>query len=289
MRTLPAELQLQIIESAEWTQIPTLSQVCSLWRNHIRQYIDTKFFTRRYTQPEYEAPLPQPIPCFHRCVTYITHLIRLEDHEYHPCRVDFNDDVDDNIENKDGGDGSELESATEAPTEAQYKYNSSGLPMAVVNWGLFSKDHIVVPNADTTDAVKSLFSASTDINTTKLPSLLSCDDSNASGLINIALHRGAIVLPMRDTVAAILKRFSSSAKFIWNPSSYYLPPPAPGLEMDVEDMPKGIDKSGLLKISFRLYDRRNKGGRIVSSMLTSVSEVEERRLESASRITRFVV
>ncbi|KAF3207876.1 hypothetical protein TWF106_007111 [Orbilia oligospora] len=101
---LPMELQLQILEAADFIQLPTLIQVCTAWQNHIHAHIHShRFMARRYavhpravdaeypTQFGYETAdagtLP-PLPGYHLGILYPTHLL-LAKGEYHPCHIEF--------------------------------------------------------------------------------------------------------------------------------------------------------------------------------------------------------
>ncbi|KAK6519333.1 hypothetical protein TWF281_003168 [Arthrobotrys megalospora] len=166
MRTLPTEIQLQVLESADWTQLPILAQVCHAWRDYIKRHLNTaKFLPKRYTyvdKTDYFTPDMLPLdglspPCdpyIHRCITHITHLIRLEDDRFHPCRIDFHDD---NHDNDDDTQDPVLEAAT-IPSSVRRRvqvHNSADLPITVVSWRLYSQDPVVLPGGitDTTTPI----------------------------------------------------------------------------------------------------------------------------------------
>ncbi|KAK6331327.1 hypothetical protein TWF730_004409 [Orbilia blumenaviensis] len=88
---LPAELQFQIIEASHWTILPVLSQVCSLWRHHIKT--SKALLESKYTYFPRNENLEIPAVCFHRAVTWITHFVRFEDEKLRLCHIDDDDDV----------------------------------------------------------------------------------------------------------------------------------------------------------------------------------------------------
>ncbi|KAK6518767.1 hypothetical protein TWF506_005905 [Arthrobotrys conoides] len=94
MTTLPYELQLVIIEIADWTQLPTLYDVCQIWRDYIRNFVNTRFLPDRYTYQRLpldirNRPRQDPPWHFHRVLRYITHVIYI-DGEFHFAHLEFN-------------------------------------------------------------------------------------------------------------------------------------------------------------------------------------------------------
>ncbi|EGX45744.1 hypothetical protein AOL_s00140g60 [Orbilia oligospora ATCC 24927] len=88
---LPMELQLQILEAVDFTQIPTLIQVCTAWRSYIHAHIHShRFLARRYAvHPRtVDAGTLPPLPGYHLGILYLTHLL-LAKGEYHPCHIEF--------------------------------------------------------------------------------------------------------------------------------------------------------------------------------------------------------
>ncbi|KAK6518765.1 hypothetical protein TWF506_005903 [Arthrobotrys conoides] len=91
---LPIELQLQILEAADFTQIPILLQVCTSWRNYIYTHIHSpRFLVSRYAvHPRaVKADSLPPLPGYHVGITYLTHLLLIEE-TYHPCHIEFYND-----------------------------------------------------------------------------------------------------------------------------------------------------------------------------------------------------
>ncbi|KAK6331326.1 hypothetical protein TWF730_004408 [Orbilia blumenaviensis] len=91
---IPIELQLLIIELAEWTQLPTLQQVCSGWRAFILRHINTSptILAGRYTFHPSILSDDQP-PYFHQIFTYLTHYLYVEG-SFYPCHIEFYDTVE---------------------------------------------------------------------------------------------------------------------------------------------------------------------------------------------------
>ncbi|KAK6342355.1 hypothetical protein TWF718_007755 [Orbilia javanica] len=94
---LPIELQLQILEYADFTQLPILAQVCHAWHAYVTTSV---FFPHRYTyyvlsEPEKPAhPNPHERrflrPFFHKLLCYLTHFIRFEEEgQLVGCHVEF--------------------------------------------------------------------------------------------------------------------------------------------------------------------------------------------------------
>ncbi|KAK6518766.1 hypothetical protein TWF506_005904 [Arthrobotrys conoides] len=133
--SLPLELQLQILEASDFTDLPTLSRVCSTWRNHI--FESPAILSNRYTY--YFQPDSQPKPVyFHKLLHHLTHFIRFEDNgKLYPCYVEFNDvEEGTDVENGDTTQPS-MEEILKSTTVTKVDYrifggDSSFLPTAKV-------------------------------------------------------------------------------------------------------------------------------------------------------------
>lgn len=105
---LPAELQLQILEAADWIQFPTLTNISS-----------SSLSGRYAAHPRaIEPDTAPPISVFHMGITYLTHL-QLIKRKYHPCRIEFYDDID-----------------------HEEKRERKMIPF---NWGIFLNDPCILP------------------------------------------------------------------------------------------------------------------------------------------------
>ncbi|KAK6515198.1 hypothetical protein TWF506_007543 [Arthrobotrys conoides] len=75
---LPAELQMIILETADWKLHPTLAQVCRFWRNFIKtsaqvrlnRYFPVEATTYGFDSSPGEEEFPRPRPWVHKSLTY---------------------------------------------------------------------------------------------------------------------------------------------------------------------------------------------------------------------------
>ncbi|KAF3941766.1 hypothetical protein ABW19_dt0202821 [Dactylella cylindrospora] len=84
---LPAELQMLVMEAADWKQHSTLAQVCRFWRNFIKtspvvlmnRYFPVNAMTEGYDGSPAEEQYPRPRPWVHRGLLYLRQFVAQTD------------------------------------------------------------------------------------------------------------------------------------------------------------------------------------------------------------------
>ncbi|KAK6329651.1 hypothetical protein TWF730_006198 [Orbilia blumenaviensis] len=96
---LPAEIQMIILEKADWKLHPTLTQVCRLWRHFIQtsarvklnRYFPVEATTHGFDNSPGEAEFPRPRPWLHRSLAYLKQFIiekNSKNVQFRACKIE---------------------------------------------------------------------------------------------------------------------------------------------------------------------------------------------------------
>ncbi|KAF3207877.1 hypothetical protein TWF192_007886 [Orbilia oligospora] len=145
--SLPLELQFQILKVADFTDLPTLSRVCTTWRDYLLQ--SPAIIPNRYTYYPYPDTL-KPV-YFHKLLYHLSHFIRFEDGgELYPCHVEFND-----IKEEEGEEGVIYIDVNEDWTEMSMADLLKDVPVTKLEYGVFGNDVSFISAASASAAVIS--------------------------------------------------------------------------------------------------------------------------------------
>ncbi|KAF3173270.1 hypothetical protein TWF225_005539 [Orbilia oligospora] len=145
--SLPLELQFQILKAADFTDLPTLSRVCTTWRDYLLQ--SPAIISNRYTYYPYPET-PRPV-YFHKLLYHLSHFIRFEDGgELYPCHVEFND-----IKEEEGEEGVIYIDVNEDWTEMTMADLLKDVPVTKLEYGVFGNDVSFISAASASPAVIS--------------------------------------------------------------------------------------------------------------------------------------
>ncbi|EGX45743.1 hypothetical protein AOL_s00140g59 [Orbilia oligospora ATCC 24927] len=145
--SLPLELQFQILKAADFTDLPTLSRVCTTWRDYLLQ--SPAIISNRYTYYPY-PDTPKPV-YFHKLLYHLSHFVRFEDGgELYPCHVEFND-----IKEEEGEEGVIYIDVNEDWTEMTMADLLIDVPVTRLEYGIFGNDVSFISAASAPAAVIS--------------------------------------------------------------------------------------------------------------------------------------
>ncbi|KAF3083916.1 hypothetical protein TWF569_001379 [Orbilia oligospora] len=97
---LPAEIHLHILEHTDWTDHPTLSRVCKLWRHFLKTsptILESHYenYNRFYEESWQSSILKnRPRPRVHRIVEYLETFVRGRSGNFYPGRIHLKDPRD---------------------------------------------------------------------------------------------------------------------------------------------------------------------------------------------------
>ncbi|RVD84045.1 uncharacterized protein DFL_005814 [Arthrobotrys flagrans] len=98
---LPAELQMIILETADWKLHPILAQVCRFWRHFIQtspkvrlnRYFPVEATTYGFDSSPGEEEFPRPRPWVHKSLAYLRQFIvdttTLQKSSFRPCKIEL--------------------------------------------------------------------------------------------------------------------------------------------------------------------------------------------------------
>ncbi|RVD87227.1 uncharacterized protein DFL_001469 [Arthrobotrys flagrans] len=142
---LPIELQLQILESADFTQLPTLARVCHAWRSHITT--SPTLIPHRYTYYTLSGTDSKDsgakLVYFHKLISYLSHFIRFEGGgQLYPCHIDFDEsnNNDDEVNMGEGGGDMEKNGMDDL---------LKNTPITQLDYTLFGSDYVLLQEANT--------------------------------------------------------------------------------------------------------------------------------------------